>query len=116
MRSRLILKPGLRGTKKLLARYGGRLLYVRKRFDEGRRRRFKTVELIVDEVDWVPPEPRVQGQTVVSLRVSWEEQELRARVKAAGRRWNPVKRLWELRYDRVVRLGLEDRIAGVEEL
>ncbi len=74
MRSRLILKAGQRGTKKLLARYGDRLLYVRKRFDEERRRRFKTVELIVDEVDWVPPEPRVQGQTVVSLRVTWEEQ------------------------------------------
>ncbi len=116
MRSRLILKPGQRGTKKLLARYGDRLLYVRYRYDEERRRRFKTVELIVDEVDWVPPEPKVQGQNRRQPAGQLGGTGAKSEGQGGWRRWNPVKRLWELRYDRVVRLGLEDRIAGVEEL
>ncbi len=37
------------GTKKLLAQYGKRLVCVRYRYDEERRERYKTVELIVDE-------------------------------------------------------------------
>ena len=36
MRARLILKPGQRGTKKLCAEYGERLVCVRYRYDEKR--------------------------------------------------------------------------------
>jgi hypothetical protein len=42
--------------------------------------------------------------------VDWQEVELRDKVKTAGGRWNPARRLWELRYELVVALGLEDRI------
>jgi hypothetical protein len=52
MRTRLILKPGHRGSKKLLAEYGERLLCVRYRYDDEKRKRYKTVELIVAESDW----------------------------------------------------------------
>ena len=69
MRSRLILKPGQRGTKKPCAEYGERLLYVRYRYDEKRRKRFKTVELVVDEVDWEPQDRKMRGDTVVGLWV-----------------------------------------------
>ncbi len=110
MRARLILKPGQRGTKKLCAEYGERLLYVRYRYDEERRKRFKTVELVVDEVDWEPQPPKMAADTVVALRVDWQEEELRHTVRTAGGRWHPERRLWELWYDRVVELGLEDRI------
>jgi hypothetical protein len=41
------LKPGQKGTKDLLARYGASLLCVRYRYDELTRQRVKTVELIV---------------------------------------------------------------------
>ncbi len=68
MRSRLTLKPPQRGTKKLQAKYGDRLLYVRYRYDEERRRRCKTVELIVNEVDWVPKQPQAPGTRRVELR------------------------------------------------
>ncbi|MCU0493482.1 MAG: hypothetical protein MUD01_17995 [Chloroflexaceae bacterium] len=54
MRTRLKLRPGQRGTKKLLAVYGDQLLCVRYRYDEESRKRFKTVELIVDIADWQP--------------------------------------------------------------
>ena len=47
MRTRLHLKPGQKGTKQLLAQYGDTLVCVRYRYDEQRKKRFKTVELIV---------------------------------------------------------------------
>jgi len=49
MRTRLTLQPGQSGTKELVEQYGDRLVCVRYRYDATRRRRFKTVELIVEE-------------------------------------------------------------------
>src|SRR5262245_26786565 len=46
-RVRLHLKPGQKGTKTLVARYGDRLICVRYRYDARRHMRFTTVELIV---------------------------------------------------------------------
>ncbi|MEW6208252.1 MAG: GIY-YIG nuclease family protein [Acidobacteriota bacterium] len=54
MRIGLNLKPGKGGTKRLLAQYGERLVCVRYRYDEKREKRFKTVEIIVEESDWDP--------------------------------------------------------------
>ena len=39
------LKPGQKGTKELLTRFGQSLLCVRYRYDEARREHVKTVEL-----------------------------------------------------------------------
>ncbi len=55
MRIRLSLKPGQKGTKRLQDRYGDRLVCVRYRYDEESGKRFKTVELIVEEADWCKP-------------------------------------------------------------
>src|SRR6266446_6379157 len=57
-RVRLHLKPGQKGTKQLLAQYGDRLICVRYRYDAQRKKRFKTVELLVAEREWEPPRPR----------------------------------------------------------
>ncbi len=54
MRTRLKLKPGQRGTKKLQAMYGDRLVCVRYRYDPDTGRRFKTIEIIVEEKEWTP--------------------------------------------------------------
>ena len=83
-RVRLSLKPGQPGTKSLLAKYGERLVCVRYRYDAQQRKRFKTVELIVDISEWRPGGDPVAGAELVSLRVDWRELELRRRVKAAG--------------------------------
>ena len=91
MRARLILKPDQRGTKKLCAEYGQRLLCVRYRYDEERRKRLKTVELVVDEVDWEPRESKMGDDAIVGLRVEWQGVELRDRVKSAGGRWDPAR-------------------------
>src|SRR2546428_13822708 len=50
MEIRLKLRPGMSGTKKLLARYGERLVCVRYRYDRATGRRVKTAELIVEDV------------------------------------------------------------------
>ena len=106
----LHLKPGQRGTKQLLAQYGDRLICVRYRYDPQRKKRFKTIELVVAERDWQPSRARFGDDQVVGLRVAYAEVAVRDRVKRAGGRWNPERRVWQLRYDRVVALGLNARI------
>jgi hypothetical protein len=100
------LRPGQNGTKQLVAEFGERLVAVRYREDPSGRKRYKTAEIIVAEMDWDPPpdpEDRVQ------IRVAWEE-ELRAKVKQAGGRWRPDTKTWELPFRAVADLGLEDRM------
>ena len=109
-RVRLHLKPGQKGTKQLLAQYGDRLICVRYRYDAQRKKRFKTVELLVAERDWEPPRPRFAHDQIVGLRVAFVDKATRDRVKQAGGSWNPERRVWQLRYDRVLALGLHSRI------
>ena len=61
VRTRLTLRPGQRGTRKLLTRYGDRLVCVRYRYDERRKKRYETVELIVEETDKVDFRLLIQG-------------------------------------------------------
>jgi hypothetical protein len=114
MRTRLHLKPGQKGTKELLAQYGDRLVCVRYRYDTQRKKRFKTVELIVAERDWEPPAPRFTAETIVGVRIGFTEVDMREQVKQAGGKWNRSRKVWELRYDQVVALRLEARIVEEE--
>jgi hypothetical protein len=113
MRTLLHLKPGQKGTKQLLTPYGDRLVCVRYRYDAQRKKRFKTVELIVAEREWEPPPPRFAADAIVGVRVGFAEVEIREQVKQAGGKWDRSRKVWELRYDHVVALKLEARI--VEE-
>ena len=108
MQARLKLKPGQKGTKKLVEQYGSRLVCVRYRYDAQTKKRYKTVEIIVDEVAWTPRPPK--KPVLVDLQIVWGELELARKVKAAGGTWNRDKRLWELPYDKVIDLGLEGLI------
>ncbi len=47
MRTRAKLRPGQRGTKRWLARYGEQLVRVRYRYDAQQCKRYTTVEIIV---------------------------------------------------------------------
>jgi hypothetical protein len=109
-RVRLHPKPGQKGTKQLLAQYGDRLICVRYRYDAQRKKRFKTVEILVAERDWEPRRPRFTHDQIVALRVAFADVAVRAQVKQAGGTWDPARRVWQLRYDRVVALGLNSRI------
>ncbi|MFK7848438.1 MAG: hypothetical protein AB8G77_24325 [Rhodothermales bacterium] len=48
------LRPGARGTIRLVRQYGEKLICVRYRYNPESNRRIKTVELIIDERPWAP--------------------------------------------------------------
>lgn len=112
MQIRLTLAPGKRGTQKYVTEYGERLVCVRYRYDASKGKRYKTVELIVDEVDWQPAvasnEP--DEQTVVQVKVAWGERQVSRQVKQAGGVWNIKQRVWEIAYGKAKALGLGERI------
>ncbi len=110
MRVRVSLRPGQPGTKGLLARYGKRLVCVRYRYDERTKQRVKTVELIVDQTEWDRKSRSADGESLVAVRVGWQEKELQQQVKAAGGKWDRRARVWWLGRGRVESLGLESRI------
>lgn len=116
MRTRLTLHPNQDGAKQLRDRYGERLVCVRYRYDETKKQRWKTVELIIEKSEWEPPTPIQQDDTIVAIQVAAQEREVRQQVKAVGGKWNPREIVWELPYGQVVALGLRDRIVTkVEE-
>ncbi len=131
MRTVKTLKPGQKGTKEMLTRFGPSLLYVRNRYDEARREHVKTVEIVVQprsregEAEWpgsrtsgarapVVRSARSGGVTTrrVALRIGRKERDLPKRVKSAGGRWDPVRRVWMLRRDVAERLDLLPRVVG----
>ena len=48
----------------------------------------------------------------VALRIDVWERDLQRRVKSAGGRWDPDRRVWFLRRDAAERLGLLGRVVG----
>ncbi|QQS45235.1 MAG: hypothetical protein IPM66_14900 [Acidobacteriota bacterium] len=111
-RTRLMLKPGQRGTKKLTELYGDQLICIRYRYDAENGRRYKTVELIVDEGPWIPRKCRIQPGAMVDLKIGFSELDLQKKISIAGGRWDSKRCVWVLRYDRALMLGLENRIQG----
>ena len=81
MRARAKLQPGQPGTKALMKIYGDRLVCVRYRYDRERQKRYKTVELIVDEAEWEAPCQVPDPETRVYVRVAWAKRPLRAASK-----------------------------------
>ncbi|MGH7177494.1 MAG: hypothetical protein ACREJC_08960, partial [Tepidisphaeraceae bacterium] len=100
------------GTKKLQARFGDKLVCVRYLYDTEKRRRLKTVELVVEEIAWKPRDrrPRRLARDLVGIRVDYHEGALRHAVRTAGGIWRPRQRLWELSWEGVRVLGLESRV------
>ena len=110
VKTRAVLKPGQRGTKRLAEKYGADLLCVRFRYDAESRQRLKTVEVIVERKAWRPPEPRYTEDALVPLRIRFDDMESRSLVKAAGGRWDREKKLWFAKYGRIAGTGLEKLI------
>lgn len=110
MKTRLILKPGQKGTKRMAEKYGDALLCIRFRYDEENRKRLKTVELIVEESDWMPPVSRYTVDALVSLRIEASDMKMRIQAKAAGAKWNPEKQLWFVKYGKIVGTTLEKHL------
>jgi hypothetical protein len=110
MHTSTTIQPGQRGAKKFAAQYGDRLVCVRYRQDEQRQKRFKTIELIVEEWPRTSRPPQRRKESLVFVKVGFPERELRRQIKDVGGVWNPDKQAWGIRYDHAVALGLTSRI------
>jgi hypothetical protein len=108
---RKTLRPGQRGTKKLLKIHGPELVCVRYRYDERAGQRLKTVEIIVGRARWRPRHRRPDDALVWAKVEPWERA-LQDRLKTAGARWDPVLRLWRMRYDKAVELRVRRRLVN----
>jgi hypothetical protein len=112
------MRPGQKGTKSLTKKYGDQLVCVRYKYEQETGRRITTVELIEEQSDWnddttttataAPASP----QSRLGVKVEYWETDVRNQVKAAGGIWRPRQKLWEMRYEDVVALGLEPRVVG----
>lgn len=109
MRVRLVRRPGQHGTKAYVDQHGDRLVCVRYRYDEAAKRRYKTIEIIVDEQPW---EPKITAKTPVGIRIELSEQELRLQMKTIKAIWHPKLGVWQMPYSQAIALGLANRIVG----
>ena len=110
MITRLKLKPGQKGTKRLVEEFGGALVCVRYRYDEKIGRRFKTVELIVESRPWTAPVPSFADTDLVPVHIGFSDTYSREIAKAAKGRWDPDQRLWLIRYGKIKGTALEKHI------
>ncbi|AUM14692.1 hypothetical protein [Ketobacter alkanivorans] len=108
------LRPGDSGTKKLTERYGDRLVCVRYRKDDEKKRRYTTIELIVDEgpIDHnklyrLTPEERA---LCVGVYVSRGDFAAKKQVIEAGGIYDRLSDLWRLPLGKVVKLGMIERL------
>ncbi|MCV6605514.1 MAG: hypothetical protein OIF34_09420 [Porticoccaceae bacterium] len=110
------LRPGSPGTKRFLSRYGNRLVAVRYRRDDSRKRFLTTIEVVVDQRPLhdsnmsCADSHGLRRKSWVKLRVDWKEKEIQHAVKQEGGRWLAHEQLWILRYDKAVVLGLIERM------
>ena len=100
------LHPGDMGTKRLYEQYGNQLVCVRYRVDKLTRKRFTTVELIVDEKPIYTHRPIAK----VLVKVLFEEMNLRQKIKQAGGKWLAEEKAWEIDYETAKKLRLKKRI------
>jgi hypothetical protein len=110
MKSYAHLKPGQKGTMRLVEKFGDTLLCVRYRYDEKRGLRLKTAEIIV-EARPGSPSFHYRDTDIVAVVVPYPQKALRDKLKAAGGRWDPEERLWRVRYGSIRGdAGLVERI------
>jgi hypothetical protein len=110
------IKPGKPGSVRFYRRWREKLVAVRYRHDARNNKIYTTIEIIVDEREQAPPDISLvsahayQRQQPVALPIAWEEHELRARAKQMGARWSRLRKVWLMRYQTAVVLGIRDRI------
>lgn len=113
MKSRLNLKPGQKGTKALVEKYGEALVCVRYRYDEASHTRIKTVELIVEKKELPPSQKKQQkleDEAFVSLRIEYGEKQLGKMARAMGGTWDSDVKLWHIQYGKIKGTELEKHI------
>ena len=110
MITRLKLKPGQKGTKALVEKYGDALVCVRYRYDEATRTRIKTVELIVEKKELASPGQKIADEALVPVQIAYAETALIKMAKAMGGRWDSEVRLWYIQLGKIKGTELEKHI------
>ena len=113
LRTRLTLKPGRSGTRDLVERYGEQLVCVRYRYDDELGIRYKTVELIVDEKPWKPPNVRYRPTDLVHITIAPHESQLRDALKLLGGRYDRATQTWLLAHAAATALRITNRITDI---
>lgn len=111
MKTQTHLKPGQKGTKSLVEKYGDALVCVRYRYDTARGMRLKTAEIIVDEKPCTPTSHR--DGDIVPLIVAYTEKGLRDRLRLLGAKWDVNEKVWLVAYGKIRGTELEERICPV---
>ena len=118
MIAKATLRPGQKGTKRLQEKYGDRLVCVRYRYDSVSGKRYTTVELLEAESKWTTKNASSKGEITntetrkLGVRIEYWETDLRQKAKEVGAIWRPRQKLWEMAYEDVVELGLENRVVS----
>ena len=110
MIARLKLKPGQKGTKALVEKYGDNFVCVRYRYDEASRTRIKTVELILERKQLPPSTKNIKDETLVPVQIAYGEAELGIMARSAGGRWDSDVKLWYIKYGNIKGTKLEEHI------
>ena len=109
MRTLLTRRAGQPGTKKLRERWGDDLVCVRYRYDEARKERLKTIEIVIERVPW-KARKRPLPDAEVRVKIGPQEDLLRRAVLFAGGRWDELTDTWLLTGEAAIALGLGGRI------
>ncbi len=103
------LTLGQNGTKRLQAEYGNALVCVRYRLDD--RKRYTTVELVIDEQALPPPATR--RQDIVAVTIGYQERALRDQAQKLGAHWDAERRAWLMPRSTAKAIGHETRIQSM---
>ncbi len=90
------LKPGQKGTQRLVEEFGAALVCVRYRYDERADDNLTTAEIIVDRRPRL--KRRYRDTDLVAVAVAYSEKGLREKLKAAGGRWDPEVKVWRVQF------------------
>jgi hypothetical protein len=111
MITRLKLKPGQKGTKALVEKYGDALVCVRYRYDETSRTRLKTVELIVEKKKLPASlQQKSTDDTLVPVRISYGQRESGKMARMLGGIWDSDVKLWYIQHGKLKGTDLEKHI------
>ena len=91
------LKPGQKGTQRLVAQFGTALVCVRYRYDEQTGNNLTTAEIIVDRRAG-NRKLRYRDADLVAVGVPYTDKALREKLKTAGGRWDLEERVWRVRF------------------
>ena len=114
--TKTIRKPGQAGTKQLCKIYGDDLVCVRYKYDYKKCKRYKTVEIVIEEKEWNPPLQDPLLNERVYVQVFPYEIKLRKEVKSMGGIWNADKKLWKLPMKVIWALNIEERIVNNKKI